>query len=41
MTFLVPYYYNDNYNGLLVALNIKPDVCSLGGYGFGICSLSV
>ena len=31
---------NSGYNGLSVALNIKPGVYSLGSYGFGACNLS-
>ena len=44
ITLLVPY--NDgngdcDYNGLSVALNIKPGVCGLDGYGFGAYSLFI
>ena len=41
MTLLVFYGYNDDYDGSLVALNIKFSVCSFGGYGSGVCDFLV
>ena len=39
----LPVFYSDNggYDGLSVALNIKPDVCNLDGYSFNIYSLFI
>ena len=42
MTLLVSYSGNDsNYDGLPVALGIKPGVCNLGGYSSGIYDLPI
>ena len=32
---------NNGYDGLLIALDIKPDACSLGGYSLNIYDLPV
>ena len=40
-TLLVSYGSSGGYNGLLIALGIKPGVYSLGGYGFSTYGLSV
>ena len=39
ITLLILYGGDNNYNGLLVVLNIKPGVYSLGDYGPNACSL--
>ena len=41
ITLLIPYNNSDDYDGLSVALDIKPGVCSLGGYNPNIYDLSV
>ena len=38
-TLLIPYNDSDGCDGLFVALDIKPSVYNLGGYGFNIYSL--
>ena len=40
-TLSVSYNGNNGYNDLLIALGIKPGVCSLGGYGFDAYGFSV
>ena len=39
-TLLIPYNGSDDYDGLLIALNIKPGVYNLGNYNFNIYSFS-
>ena len=39
ITLPVPYGGGGGYNGLLIALGIKPGACGLGGYGFSTCGL--
>ena len=38
-TLLISYNNGSDYDGLLIALNIKPDVCSLNGYSPDVYSL--
>ena len=40
-TLLIPYNNNNNYNGPLVVLNIKPDAYNLDDYNFNIYSLFI
>ena len=40
ITLPVSYSSSGGYNGLLVALGIKPSACNLGGYGPGAYGLS-
>ena len=40
-TLLVLYSGGSDCDGLLVILNIKPNVYNLGNYGFGVCNLSI
>ena len=41
ITLLVFYSNNGGYNGLLIVLNIKPNVYNLGNYGFNAYSLPI